>query len=227
MASVRPFTPTSAPNLPVTPAEFEERKRTALFGDEDVTFLRMSRDVLADQTDAVLDVWYGFVGSQPHLVSSFAVPAGGAPDPGYLAAVRVRFGQWILETAAAEYDERWLASQLEIGRRHHRVGKGRTDGVSSTALVPFRHLFPLGFPLVATLKPFLAKKGHAAGDVDRMHAAWLKSVLLQVTLRGLLGGYSSSFGGIGAMNSCMMTSAIAISDSTYHMSNERSPDAFL
>jgi hypothetical protein len=35
---------------------------------------------------------------------------------------------------------------------------------------------------IPTLKPFLEKKGHSAEDVEKMHAAWVKSVILQVTL---------------------------------------------
>jgi hypothetical protein len=38
------------------------------------------------------------------------------------------------------------------------------------------------YPITATLKPFLGKHGHSAADVDAMHAAWVKSVLLQVAL---------------------------------------------
>lgn len=49
-------------------------------------------------------------------------------------------------------------------------------------LVPFRHLFLLLFPVTYTLKPFLAKKGHSAEQVEAMHAAWVKSCLLQLTL---------------------------------------------
>jgi len=36
--------------------------------------------------------------------------------------VRQRFGQWILDTAAANYDQQWLDFQREIGLRHHRTG---------------------------------------------------------------------------------------------------------
>jgi hypothetical protein len=36
--------------------------------------------------------------------------------------------------------------------------------------------------LARLLRPFLAKRGHSAEDVERMHAAWVKSCLLQVTL---------------------------------------------
>jgi hypothetical protein len=48
--------------------------------------------------------------------------------------------------------------------------------------VPFRDLFLLVFPVTYTLKPFLAKRGHSNAEVARMHAAWLKSCLLQLTL---------------------------------------------
>ena len=58
----------------------------------------------------------------------------------------------------------------------------RVDGVASTDIVPFRDLFLLIFPVTFTLKPFLGKKGHSAQEVDKMHAAWIKSCLFQVTL---------------------------------------------
>lgn len=170
------------PRSPVTPADFELMKKSVLFGDEDVEYLRLSYEVLKDQVEAILDVWYGFVGSTPHLVASFGGKSDGQPLGDYLGAVRKRFGQWILDTARAEYDQKWLDYQYEIGLRHHRTKKNRTDGVASTDIVPFRDLFLLVFPVTFTLKPFLAKKGHSAEDVEKMYLAWLKSCLLQVTL---------------------------------------------
>ncbi len=167
---------------PVTLDEFELMKKSALFGDEDVKYLRLSYDVVRDQVEAILDVWYGFVASNPQLVASFTSRTDGQPLAGYLSAVRPRFGQWILDTARAQYDQRWLDYQHEIGLRHHRTRKNRTDGVASTDVVPFRYLFALVFPVTFTLKPFLAKKGHSAEDVERMHQAWVKSCLLQLTL---------------------------------------------
>jgi hypothetical protein len=167
---------------PITPAEFDLLKKSVLFGDEDVKYLRLSYDVVKDQTEQILDVWYGFVGANPHLLASFTAKATGEPLGDYLAAVRVRFGEWILETARAEYDQAWLDHQHEIGLRHHRTKKNRTDGAPSTEIVPFRYLFPLIFPVTHTLKPFLAKKGHSAEEVEKMHAAWVKSCLLQLTL---------------------------------------------
>ena len=37
-------------------------------------------------------------------------------------------------------------------------------------------------PITTTLRPFLEKNGHPVEDVERMHQAWIKSVILQVTL---------------------------------------------
>jgi hypothetical protein len=176
----------SVSRSPVSLADFELMKRSALFGDDDVTYLRRSHDIVADQVEAILDVWYGFVGSQPHLLASFTGKTDGTTDgkplPAYLEAVRKRFGRWILDTARAQYDQAWLDYQHEIGLRHHRAKKNATDHAASTAIVPFRDLFALIFPVTFTLRPFLAKKGHSATEVDQMHAAWVKSCLLQLTL---------------------------------------------
>ncbi len=167
---------------PLTLADFDAMKRSVLFGDDDVKQLRASYDVVEGQVEEILDVWYGFVGSQPHLLASFSGKVDGRPLADYLGGVRKRFGRWILDTARADYDERWLDYQHEIGLRHHRAKKNLTDGAASTEIVPFRHLFALIFPVTYTLKPFLAKKGHSAEEVEKMHAAWVKSCLLQMTL---------------------------------------------
>lgn len=167
---------------PLSLDDFARMQRSVLFGDDDVRALRQSYDVVKDQVDAILDVWYGFVGSQPHLLASFSHRDTGQPLGDYLARVRQRFGQWILDTATADYDQAWLDYQHEIGLRHHRAAKNQTDAAASTALVPFRDLFLLVVPVTTTLKPFLARGGHSTADVDAMHAAWVKSCLLQVTL---------------------------------------------
>lgn len=167
---------------PVTLADFGLMKKSVLFGDEDVKYLRLSHDVVKHQVEAILDVWYGFIGSNPHLLASFGGTSDGKPLGDYLGAVRKRFAQWILDTTRAEYDQKWLDYQHEIGLRHHRVKKNRTDNVASTGIVPFRDLFLLVFPVTFTLKPFLAKKGHTSEDVEKMYAAWVKSCLLQMTL---------------------------------------------
>lgn len=167
---------------PVSLHDLDLLKQTVLFHDEDVHYLRLSLNVLKDQTNDILDVWYGFVASNPHLVYYFGKKQDGQPDGEYLAAVRKRFEQWILDTAAANYDQKWLDYQYEIGRRHHRTAKNVTDGVQSVDNISYRYLPALLYPITATLKPFLAKKGNPAGEVEKMHEAWVKSVLLQVVL---------------------------------------------
>lgn len=57
---------------PVSLSMFEEMKKSALFGEDDIRHLRLSHDVVAPQVESILDVWYGFIGSTPHLVASFA-----------------------------------------------------------------------------------------------------------------------------------------------------------
>ena len=167
---------------PVTLAELEQIKASVLFSEDDTKYLRASLDVVADQIEAILDVWYGFVASQPHLLASFSHKTDGKPLTEYLSSVRRRFGQWILDTARAEYDQAWLNYQHEIGLRHHRAKKNQTDDAPSTSIVPFRDLFALVFPVTFTLRPFLAKRGHTPEEVEKMHDAWVKSCLLQVTL---------------------------------------------
>jgi hypothetical protein len=137
--------------------------------------------VLADQVEDVLDVWYGFVGSHPHLLAYFSTPDG-EPLADYLTAVRGRFGRWILDTCERAYDAQWLAYQSEIALRHTAAKKNRTDGAPSVPHIPLRYVIAFLAPITATVRPFLAAKGHPEPEVDAMHAAWTKSVVLQVAL---------------------------------------------
>jgi hypothetical protein len=52
---------------PITLEAFTNMQRSVLFGPEDEQALRRAGEVLTDQIEAVLDVWYGFVGANPHL----------------------------------------------------------------------------------------------------------------------------------------------------------------
>lgn len=167
---------------PYTVADLQALKKSLLFTDDDVKALRQSKAILADQTDAILDVWYGFVASTPELVHFFSDARSGKPDGAYLDAVRKRFALWILDTADANHDQKWLDWQHEIGLRHNRLKKNQTDRAPSVAQINFRYLPALTIPITTTLKPFLAKKGASVADVEKMHAAWVKSVLLQTIL---------------------------------------------
>lgn len=170
------------PPSPLSVRECDELKASLLFGPGDLAALKRAHAVLAPQVEAILDVWYGFVGATPHLLAHFSDPATGAASSAYLGAVRKRFGQWILDTCRAEYDSAWLAWMDEIGKRHHRIGKNRTDAAAASAHIPLSQLLALAYPISATMRPFLMKSGAPADDVEAMHAAWTKSVLLQAIL---------------------------------------------
>jgi hypothetical protein len=172
---------TETARSPITLSDFEGLKKSVLFSTEDEKYLHMAGEVLADQVEAILDVWYGFVGTHPHLLYYFT-DGNGNPNLEYLNAVRKRFGRWILDTCNHPYDQAWLDYQQEIGLRHHRTKKNQTDGVDSKPHIHLRYLIAFIYPITATIKPFLTKKGHSPEEVERMHQAWFKSVVIQVAL---------------------------------------------
>jgi hypothetical protein len=168
---------------PLTLEDLDLLKRTVMFTEEDEEYLRMAGDVLEGQTEEILDLWYGFVGDNPHLVYYFANAQTGEPNSEYLARVRERFSQWILDTCRRPYDQEWLDYQHEIALRHTTAKKNETDGAHDTPdHIPLRYLVAFIYPITATIKPFLANEGHGPQEVDKMHDAWFKSVVLQVTL---------------------------------------------
>jgi hypothetical protein len=171
----------AVPRSPVSLQELELLKATLLLGEDDLAALRRSGELLAPRVEEILDVWYGFVGANPHLLAAFS-DAQGQPDQDYLAAVRRRFGQWILDTARAEFDQAWLDYQHEIGLRHTRAAKNRTDGADAADHIPLRYVLALLVPVTTTLKPFLAGQGVGEGEVEAMHQAWVKAVLLSLIL---------------------------------------------
>ncbi len=173
------------PSLPaamLSAAEFEQLKAAMLFGEDDFVALQEAGEILVPQTDDILDVWYGFVGSNDFLLNYFSRPDG--PSAGYLERVRARFGQWIADTCRADYDDAWLAYQDEIGRRHYAAkNEADSEAASGTpAIIHFRYVNALIYPIYATVRPFLENGSNDPAKVERMHQAWLKSVLLQVTL---------------------------------------------
>jgi hypothetical protein len=166
---------------PVTSDDLALLKQSVLFGAEDERYLRMAGDVLRDQVEDVLDVWYGFVASHDHLVRYFAGPDG-QPDGEYLTRVRARFGQWVHDLCERSWDQSWLDYQEEIGLRHTRAKKNQTDGAQAPDYVPLRYLVAFVYPITATVREFLAKRGDSADDVEKMHQAWFKAVTLTVAL---------------------------------------------
>jgi IS1 family transposase len=170
-----------ASRSPVSGEDVELLKATLLWSEDDDRYLGMAGDVLADQVDQVLELWYGYVGSHPHLVHYFA-DHDGQPISEYLERVRARFAQWVRDVCERPYDDAWRDYQHEIGLRHTRVKKNQTDAVDSVPEISLRYLVAFIFPITATMRSFLAAKGHEPGDVEGMHTAWFKAVVLHVCL---------------------------------------------
>lgn len=167
---------------PVSIEELDLLKRTVLFGADDEKALRMAGEVLADQAEDVLDVWYGFVADHPHLVHYFSGPDGN-PNGEYLTRVRARFAQWIHDLCGREWDRSWLDYQEEIALRHTTAAKNRTDNAEGAPPeVALRYLIAFIYPITATIRPFLADAGHSEEQIEAMHQAWFKAVTISTLL---------------------------------------------
>lgn len=169
------------PESPVSLADLHLLKTTLLWSETDTAALQRAGRILGGKTEAILDVWYGFVAANPHLVETFG-GADGQPDGAYLAAVRARFARWITDVCG-EHDQAWLDYQDEIARRQHVSGKNRTDAVASTSSeVPMRYLIAFVVPLTVTVREFLAAAAAGPQDLEEMHGAWFKAVTLTAAL---------------------------------------------
>lgn len=167
---------------PVTADDLALLQQAVLWSDEDARWLRRAGELLVPQTEAILDLWYGFVGSHPHLVATFA-GGDGQPDMDYLTRVRARFGLWIEDLCARDWDQQWLDQQHEIALRHTRLRKNVTDSVASTsAEVPLRYLIAFVVPLTVTIESFLRSAAADDDDVPAMMAAWFKAITLTTVL---------------------------------------------
>jgi pimeloyl-ACP methyl ester carboxylesterase len=167
---------------PISLDELQDLKASALFTDEDMVYLRLSYDVLKDQAEDLVTMWRGIIARHTHLASYSWDRKTGEPDKAYGEAVGKRFAQWVLDTARAQYDQEWLDYQYEIGLRHHREKKNRTDGADTAPHIKGRDLIAFAAATVAPMRPYLEKGGHSVEVVYRMQEAWWKSMILQVTL---------------------------------------------
>jgi hypothetical protein len=72
------------------------------------------------------------------------------------------------------YNQDSLDHHQEIALRHHFEAKNRTDGVDSPSdHVPLRYI---------VAREFLAKGASDEAELDAMHTAWFKAVVLTVVL---------------------------------------------
>jgi Protoglobin len=173
---------TEVATSPVSMREMEELKVSVGFTEEDQHYLKLAGDILADQTKQIVEHWRsGIIAGIPNLARHSRTPEGN-PIPDYLANSNLRFQQWILDTCLRPYDQDWINYQEEIALRHTSLKKNKVDGVHSTSHVPLRDIVAFIAVINETIKPYLASKGHPAGEVDKMHLAWCKSIQLQLAL---------------------------------------------
>ena len=166
---------------PITLDELRELEATVGWTEDDDQAIAMAGEVLAGKEEAMVDSWRAIIGSHPFLAKWFFGPDGN-PDEAYKAAVKKRFVQWVSDLCRRERDQEWLDYQEEIGLRHTPAKKNKTEEAHTPDGVPLRYVWAFAGPVISGAREFLASKGHSAAEVERMHQAWAKSVLLTLTL---------------------------------------------
>lgn len=172
----------AAPRSPVTLPDLERLKQTAGLTPDDESELRTAAAVLRPSAGEMVDTWRREIARFGHL-SAYSAGADGAANAAYAAATHPRFARWVIEACEGPYDQAWLDYQHEIGLRHTRERKNRTDAVDNLEdHIPLRYLLAFTPVVLLTTRGFLARGEHDAAAVQRMHDAWIKAVLLHVTL---------------------------------------------
>jgi hypothetical protein len=171
----------SVSRSPVTAPDLKKLEQSVGLTETDRRYLALAGEVLGDQAEKMVDTWRSRIGAQEHLDQWF-FGQDGKPNDRYKAAVKPRFVQWVIDTCTRPYDQTWLDYQDEIGRRHTPDKKNQTDGVAAPNLVPLRYLVAFTAVIVTTSKEFLATKGHSSEEVEGMHTAWTKAVMLSLAL---------------------------------------------
>jgi Protoglobin len=166
---------------PLTLDDFKRLQAVVGFTDDDRQALRDAGELLANEAEALVDGWRKIIGSQDHLSEWFFGPDG-KPDDDYKAAVKPRFVQWVVDTFKRPFDQDWLDYQEEIALRHTPAKKNKTDGAQTPSVVPLRYLLAFAVPVLADMRTHLLRKNLSSDDIERLHAAWTKAVILTLTL---------------------------------------------
>ena len=155
--------------------------RIGLFSPDDERALRKLWRVLKGQTDDYLDRVLGMVAAYPALAAALAAVRhenlGVAADGS--ATVRRLFRQWLSETCLSPHESPWLNRLYSL---YAGLPPERSAQTMSVELPEFRYLIALSFPLVAAARSLLVDAGLASEAIERMQSAFLKAILLQVTL---------------------------------------------
>lgn len=170
-----------AATSPLTLEDLDRLKEAVWLTGDDEQALREAADILADQADDMVTAYRARLGEQPWLAGYSGHPDG-TPNPAYGAATKPRFDRWIIDACTRPLDQDWLDYQHEIGLRHTAVKKNKTDDADSLSQIPMRYLLAFTAVVIASARGYLAAKGASADQVDRMHSAFTKSVMLHVTV---------------------------------------------
>jgi hypothetical protein len=170
-----------APRSPVTLDDLERLRAVAGLTDDDVAALRHAATILADQADDMVSAYRARLGELPFMIPYSNHPDG-TPNPEYGAASKPRFDRWIIDACTRPLDQDWLDYQHEIGLRHTSAKKNQTDHADSLDHIPMRYLLAFTGVVIATARDFLAATDASPDQIDRMHAAFTKSVMLHVTV---------------------------------------------
>ncbi len=166
---------------PLTMEDLERLKAAVSLTAADEQALREAAAVLADQADDMVTAWRATLGQQSWLTAYSGHPDG-TPNPEYSAASKPRFDRWIIDACTRPLDQSWLNYQHEIGLRHTAAKKNQTDHADSLNQIPLRYLLAFTSVVITSARQYLASRGASADQVDRMHAAFTKSVMLHVTV---------------------------------------------
>lgn len=172
--SVVETVPASFPSV----EEIELLWRIGLFSADDERALRKLWRILQGQADDYLDRVLGMVAAYPALADALAVLHNGTAGNVMESCPPLRqiFQRWLSETCLSPHESLWLR-QL-----YAELPLNPSAQALITRLPDFRYLIALSFPLLATANTLLIDHGLSPQDIERMQSAFLKAILLQVTL---------------------------------------------
>jgi hypothetical protein len=170
-----------AATSPLTLADLGRLQEVAWLTPDDQQALREAAGILAGQAGEMVTAWRARLGDLPFMRAYSGHPDS-TPNPDYGAATKPRFDRFIIDACTRPLDQDWLNYQHEIGLRHTRARKNLTDHADSLDHIPLRYLLAFTAVVITTARDYLAATGAPPGQVDRMHAAFTKSVLLHVTV---------------------------------------------
>ena len=170
-----------AARSPLTLEDLERLKEVVGLTAEDRDALREAAEILADQADDMVSAYRDRLGELPWMAPYSGHPDG-TPNPEYGAASKPRFDRWIIDACTRPLDQDWLNYQHEIGLRHTSAKKTKTDNANSLNHIPMRYVLAFTAVVIATATRILGRHSGTREQLDRMHSAFTKSVMLHITV---------------------------------------------